>query len=1044
MFQKILVQKYLKNQNAAQLTAAWRRYTAYFHNPEIQENIRNLTEEQYQGEFVAKLFGEILGYTLNPEPNFNCLREQKNVKNAKSADAALLVDGEVWAVVELKDTNTTDLSRIETQAFGYKNNHRNARFVVISNFERLRFYIENVLDFIEFPLFTLTFEDFSLLYLCLAQPNFCSGVPARLQSESVSAEVSITEKLYADYSAFKQALFTNVCEQNSEYDKLMLFKKTQKLLDRFLFIFFAEDRGLIPANTMQKIIDEWKRLADLDEEMPLYARIQKYFRYLNSGKQFSNGESIFAYNGGLFKPDELLDSLRIDDRILAEHTLRLADYDFDSEVDVNILGHIFEHSLSEMEEVSAALTASPTEAPPLSKRKRDGVFYTPRYITSYIVENTLGRLCDEKKASIGLNLDLDETSLKKKKYQSEQLAKINEYRTFLIDLKICDPACGSGAFLNQALDFLLAEHSMLDLRYAKLLGHTLVFEEVAPQILENNLFGVDINEESVEIAKLSLWLRTARPGRKLNNLNHNIKCGNSLISDPSVDPLKAFDWQKEFPKVFEKGGFDVVIGNPPYVQFQAMGEWSQKYAQCGFETYNRSADLYCIFTERGFSLLRDGGFQSFIMPNKWMITSYGKQLRQFMAKTGIQQILNFGDVQFFADAATIVCIFVTSKRPKPQNVQVLSINKKTFDGDFVRTLREERFEYPADAFGEDEWSVQPKAHFQILQKMKSNSTALLKDLPIAINYGLKTGFNDAFFIDSQTRERLIQEDPKSAEIIRPLLRGRDIIPYGISYADLWLINPHNGNKGLNIPPINIDEYPAVKKHLDTFYEALEKRYDKGDTPYNLRNCAYLEEFSKPKIIYPNMTSVFPFMFDDEGFVTNQKCFIMTAKGSISLPYLTAVFNSSLAKLWIWYNCPELLGGTREISKIYFEKFPVVLAENCTPLAEKAEERSEKTKTLQKLIARFLHRLRDNLGLSKTSAALEQFYTLEFGAFVKELKKLKISLTLRQQDEWESYFKEYQTECIQLNIEIKTIDTLINQEVFKLYGLTPEEIQLVEF
>ena len=187
------------------------------------------------------------------------------------------------------------------------------------------------------------------------------------------------------------------------------------------------------------------------------------------------------------------------------------------------------------------------------------------------MQNTVGKLCADKKAEVGI-VDEDYITDKKrqKKTQETLLQRLKDYRAWLLEITICDPACGSGAFLNEALNFLMAEHTYLDELESKLFGGGLVFQEVRNHILENNLFGVDINQESVEIAKLSLWLRTAEPHRKLSNLNENLKCGNSLINDASVAGEKAFNWGKAFPKVFEKGGFDVVIGNPPYVRIQGL------------------------------------------------------------------------------------------------------------------------------------------------------------------------------------------------------------------------------------------------------------------------------------------------------------------------------------------------------------------------------------------------------------------------------------------------------------------------------------------
>ena len=210
----------------------------------------------------------------------------------------------------------------------------------------------------------------------------------------------------------------------------------------------------------------------------------------------------------------------------------------------------------------------------------------------------------------------------------------------------------------------------------------------------------------------------------------------------------------------------------------------------------------------------------------------------------------------------------------------------------------------------------------IEQRIKAKIEAIgtpLKDWDISINYGIKTGFNDAFIIDGTKRAELIAQDPKSEEIIRPILRGRDIKRYGYDFADLYLINTHNGVKEKGIKRINIEDYPAVKAHLDLFYPQLEKRADQGDTPYNLRNCAYIEDFYKQKIVYPNMTKFMPFLLDSNGFFINDKGFIITGN---NLSYLIAFFNSNIFKICYRDNFPELQGGTRELRKIFFEQVKI--------------------------------------------------------------------------------------------------------------------------
>jgi hypothetical protein len=239
----------------------------------------------------------------------------------------------------------------------------------------------------------------------------------------------------------------------------------------------------------------------------------------------------------------------------------------------------------------------------------------------------------------------------------------------------------------------------------------------------------------------------------------------------------------------------------------------------------------------------------------------------------------------------------------------------------------------------------------------------LKDWDIQINYGIKTGFNDAFVIKKDTREQILNncqnedERKRTDELIRPILRGRDIKRYGYEWKDLWLINTHNGVKG-KFPRIDINDYPAVKAHLDQYWDKIEKRADQGDTPYNLRNCAYVDDFNKPKIVYPNMTKYMPFVYDDRAYMTNQKCFIITGE---NVAFLTAFLNSSLFKFCFRDSFPELQGGTRELSKIFFDKIPVIQVspvenEAFTTVVKDIQEQftTEKAKSIDDMIFDLYH------------------------------------------------------------------------------------------
>lgn len=1045
LFQRAVIANYASATDKQKLDALYTRYCTHFAAPEKQRNIRAAKEEQYQEGFLRELFVDVMGYTINPDPGWNLTTELKNERDSKKADGAVLVDATPRMVIELKSVATKDLRTVEAQAFGYRNSHNGVRYVVISNFERLRFYIDNTVDYEEFHLFTLSREEFTLLWLLLAYENVKTDVPLRLRDASIIKEQDVSELLYKDYATFKRELFSDMRERNPQYEPLLLFRKSQKLMDRLLFILFAEDRGLIPPNRISYINNNWEQYNAQQEEFgigehrPLYDFYKGIFNNLHKGSK-----DIFAYNGGLFRPDDVLDNISLSSELLLRHTRVLTRYDFASEVDVNIMGHIFEHSLVEIEEMTAALSSG--EQITTDKRAKDGIFYTPGFITRYMVQITLGQLVESRRP-LPPDADAPKLSTQKKKSIIEAW---ESYRTWLLELTICDPACGSGAFLNAALERLMEEHRLIDETLAFIRGETLILSDIENSILERNLYGVDINEESVEIAKLSLWLRTAQKGRKLSTLSANICVGNSLIHSREHAPTNAFDWQQAFPQVFAKGGFDIILGNPPYVALQTMREQSEIYASLGYQSFDKNGDLYCLFTERAYSLLKPGGSLSFIMPNKWMLTDYGKGLRAFMSRTGLRQIINFGDVQFFRDATTYVCIFHTQKGEPADTVQALSLNRKTYHGDFMAEIPAGLAPYPTADFGTEPWIIRPQEHTAVLNKMQQH--APLASQPIEIFRGVLTGLNDAFFIDDFTRNALIEQDPRSAEIIKPILRGRDIAAWTNRAEPEWLIATFPALK------LNIDTYPAVRDFLLAFGKERLEQSGRKFTPeeavrYGAKaarkktsnrwfetqdSISYHTAFAEPKIIYPNMTSLFPFMYDEQGLLINDKAFILssTEQDREYMLALTAIFNSKAAKLWIWYNCPELQGGTREVRKVYFEKFPVPdLGASKSELAALAEERTEVEKALRRHTQRFLHRVSTENGGKKLSSKLCEFTAPDFAAF---LKASGLKLKLAEKDEWEEYFDSACARVRELQARARLLDMQLENLIGSLYGFSEAE------
>ncbi|KAB1067599.1 N-6 DNA methylase [Tamlana haliotis] len=817
LFQVSVLKNQLQLQDQTKVTKAYSKYTKYFLNPTIQENIRASKEEEYQGIFLTELFVKILDYTLKPNANFNLVAEYKNQTNSRKADGAILIGDIAIGVIELKGTNTKDLESIRKQAFDYKANQKNCTYVITSNFEKLRFYINDATEFEEFNLFELTLERFSLLYLCLQKDNIINNIPLNIKESSVVVEEQITKQFYKDYSVFKRELYRDLVKQNAKRlkqnnsisstnvdeatadelkaleknVKLTLFKKSQKLIDRYLFIFFAEDRGLLPPNSTQQILDKWKADVDFGDDRPLYDLFKQYFNFLDQGRKGTASRAeIYAYNGGLFKEDPLLDNLSISNDLLFSHTSKLAAYDFESQVDVNILGHIFENSLNEIESVNAEIEGADFDKQK-SKRKKDGVFYTPKYITKYIVENTIGKLCDEKKIELGFK---EEEYFKGRKNRNKAtIAKLvnilDTYRDWLLQLTICDPACGSGAFLNQALDFLIKEHHYIDELKTKVLGGGLQFPDIENTILENNIYGIDLNEESVEIAKLSLWLRTAQPRRKLNDLSSNIKCGNSLIDSKAVAGDKAFNWEAQFPKVFKKGGFDVIIGNPPYVA-RSLDEGTKKYINKHYQTAQYQIDLYVSFMEKGTDILKKEGAISFIVPNSWL-----KNIKMSDSRRYVLNNLDFNVIipnldNVFPDASVDTLVFVAEKNNSSnQNIQIIEIAEKQV---FLKHhINQSRFLKNEDYIFDVEIS---ETILPIIQKVRNETISVgeIMDVTRGVNpYDKYTGQSSEII-----KNRAYHANYKKDESFVPELKGKHVSTYNytwdeehfISYGD-WLAAP---------------------------------------------------------------------------------------------------------------------------------------------------------------------------------------------------------------------------------------------------------------
>jgi len=1020
LFQSSVLKKHLALQDSVEVAKAFKKFIKYFHNAAIQDNIKGMKEEEFQGVFLTELFVNVLGYTFKPNDNYNLVAEFKNQTNRRKADGAILMDEIALAVIELKGAKTKDLESITRQAFGYKANQKGCVYVITSNYEKLRFYINDATEFEEFNLFALTEEQFSLLYLCLHKENIFQSIPLTIKKDSVAEEEAITKTFYKDYSLFKRELYRDLVKRNAKTlknarqdelkditigvigeetlqrleknVKLTLFKKSQKLIDRFLFIFFAEDRGLLPPNSTVKILDDWDKLKELDQIVPLYDRFKLYFKFLDIGRKGTNNKAeIYAYNGGLFKPDGVLDSIEIDDALLYKHARILANYDFESQVDVNILGHIFENSLNEIESVNAEIEGGEFDKQK-SKRKKDGVFYTPKYITKYIVENTVGKLCEEKKGELNITEDRFANASKRTR---KGISDLDEYREWLLQLTICDPACGSGAFLNQALEFLINEHQYLDELQAKYHGG-FAFPDIEITILENNIFGVDLNEESVEIAKLSLWLRTAQPRRKLNDLSSNIKCGNSLVDSKTVAGDKAFHWESEFSQVFEKGGFDVVIGNPPYVVYikSIFGESTLNYVNRKYIYAEYNPNTYALFTDLALNkLINKNGYLGFIIPNSWLDGQYFSKMRNDIYSNKVEEIVYLKNTAFDEVVETVV-LHIKNRKSNSYDIKLTSnILEDKFD---IQEIDISKFSQGYNPFI---YSNNP-----LLEKLEQNFDSIKNH---AIVYrGLETRNNKIWITDKKESEKHL-----------PILLGKDVNRYNIEYSGSYV----------------------------NFIQS------------EMKSNANLEMYLQHKILMRRTGSYIIAAKDINKMMVLKNSYLIIPDSNDKIDSLLAQLNS---KLLAFYHKSKTSAENKAFAQfkgVYVLSFPFHY-NSSFDFSKVVNHIVSFEDSLLKVKQSFLKYVASHYAIDKVTRTFGNWDKLNFTGFLKELNKAikannklllsegkeKVALlTKKDEFEWLELFEENKKKAQDLQNQINQTEKQIDKMVYELYGLTEEEIEIVE-
>ena len=913
-------------------------------------------EKKNYANFLMIILDKLLGYRVD-DINF----ESDIGDEGRPVEFTFKKGDKEYVVVELKGTKTEDLNKrynrgqsaIE-QVTNYASIKEETQWAFVSNYNEFRLFNPNFREkYISFKFksltdpevlkkFLLIFSKFSLIE---------EDIPQTLLKETRIIERELEDEFYQLFSETRLMLIKELEQSSEDIGRIEAIRLAQLILNRYIFICFAEDLKLIPSETTADVLItpiEKKNLF----EYTMWDRLNELFRFMDKGNEI---RGIGAFNGGLFK--ENLRNLEIRDFIedlhfyddcykkwkfeekydemtnllgeykdklnpIYKNLLIISSFDFGSELSVNILGHIFENSIGDIEELKDQTK---------KRRKKDGVFYTPEPITDYISRNTIIPY---------LSHSGEVNTVHELITEYEQEDNLEELDKKLKEIKIVDPACGSGAFLNKAVDVLFEIHENLhDSMYAEDTSLDQYFDSVESrrQIISDNIYGVDLNEESVEITKLSLFLKLAtsagiKKGFKLPNLDKNIKCGNSVIDDESVVGNKTFHWEEEFKDIFNDGGFDVIGGNPPYVRHELIQDDEKTFLSENYETCTDSTNLYVSFFERS-------------------------------------------GIKIFQDVAVDPCVIVITK-------DKTDTNEILIDGDYI---------IPQKALTDELWYFSDIEKIALREKLLNKGTPLKDISSMEINNGIKTGFNDAFYIDEETKNQLILEDGNNSKIIKPLVVGKDIGRYNINFEKMYLIFSRQG--------IEIDDYPSIKNHLSKFIEDLtpKKHKDeegKGRKPGNYKwyeiqdKTDFYENFEKPKLIWAEMNKEISFCYDDKGYYVNNKCFFITSD-EIDLKYLNGLFLSKLYKFLFKAMSSSLGKETVEMRKSYIKKVPILHSEHYEKvISSEVSIILEKNKLLSQEIRSFQNWLRRTFGIDTLSKKLENYYELNFEEFLQEIKKEK--------------------------------------------------------
>jgi len=989
-------------------------------------------EERVKIAFVLP-FLEALGW--NPKTD-EVLPEQATLTGR--ADFGLRFGGRTRIFVEMKSfTKSLDGHDIvkgrprsySEQAIQYAWGMK-ADWAALTNFEETRLYDSHVRKPEEGlvwkkPIRFMDYESrFDELWL-ISKQSVVSGALDAYKAKTKRPPVD--EVFLDDLMHCRELLAKDISNNNSNLTYDQINENVQKILDRLIFIKNCEDRLIIPAESLWKRYNAWEETAIDKGIIPFMMDLRNFFRYFDQ-----------VYDGKLFEKHKCED-LRINNEVFREIIDILygddqrPGYNF-SVIPINVLGQAYELYIGSIIKEKEGLSKAVEIVRQPSKRKAYGIYYTPESVVEYIVRTTLGKVLAECKTP-------DEVSR----------------------IKVLDPACGSGSFLIKAFDVLKEWYENYNRmnQPAETKGtldeHMVPISNFEERILTQNLYGVDLDPQAVEITILNLSLKAVKTREKLPYIADHIKCGNSLIDDKNIAGDKAFQWPEEFPEVMKDGGFDIIIGNPPYVRVQQMKYGDIDFFKSHYTVAHMRIDISIMFFELASKLVKEYGKIGFISSSQFVTAEYGRNLRKLLLSKRIERFVDFGSLPVFEEAITYPAIVVFSNN-SPVTFYYYKITKldDSIMGDLAIALEQGssyvvRSLIDPDALGEETWNFAPKEELKIIQKIRRARNSLMLGAFANPSTGLTTGLDNILLLN----EKAVTENHLEKGILIKVLRGRNIDPWVIKGSFDYAIYPYKLKDGETVllNPEELRKFPNAYDYLVKNKEGLLARKDsrrqvsENKEWYELIRKGRLDIFKSEKIVTPALTKHNSFALDEEGcaFLTGGAGVFAIKQEEFDNQYLLALLNSRLVEYFLHAISTKKQGGYYSYLNTFLAQIPVIQlsGEQQKPFIEKTQFVCSKIVELRNGLNRFYNRLMERFSGIVISKKLEKYWEMDFSGLLSEIRRMsKTRLSLKETDEWEDYFNASKSESIRLLKEISHVKDEMDSMIFRLYEITEEEQELI--